>query len=1096
MPHTPRVGIQIGPGDPFWVQVREVMWQRAQALPVEVVEIDLEHPDLFTHDEQVEVIEDLRVQELDALIGNALTPYLLTGIPDQGIPVVYLPETPVRHPRLTSREGLYDAAYMLGGFLTAHRPDGGQVLLVSGQVGDDDSSRSRRDGFHAALPADGRFTMHHVTTNWIYDSAHSQVTAYLHAHPDRVPDAVVGLSDSLAIAARDAAGTVGRLRPDALILGINGDPWAVAAIAGGRMTATVETDIDDIATQGVNLAYRAARGEPLPAHFRIRQRLVTAANVAEVATRKLISLADLPTRLVGVNRSHEQQRVVQLETSLAIDRQIGLILDEQQLSLAITALIRDNYGFDDARFLIWKRAAGLLVEVSAARGGDSAAGFCPDPAGPLTDVLAHDRVIFIPDVYASHRFPPDPAWPAMQARVVVPVHLGGEIVGLLDLQNRRAAHRTREELDGLQVLADQLGIAMRNAELYGQALAARATAEKADRLKTALLANVSHELRTPLNIILGYSRAALDALPRDAAPTSLSQDLIQIYRSGEDLLRLINDLLDLSRAEIDELDLLLERLDTSAFLEEVFRSAAEAMGAGGAVTWRRDLPATLPPVVADPLRLRQVLLNLLHNAHKFTPTGQITFGAMALPAELHLWVADTGVGIAPAMQEQIFEPFISADPRALRHEGIGLGLSIARRLVELHHGRLTVESQPRQGSTFHIYLPLPAERTTASNPSNRQAILLIAESDLPSAGLVQLAARRSLALHRLYADDDLARVLATIDPTLLAWDVTAVGAENWSIVHQLRAHPQLKQLPVILYDHTPGSATLRQGGAATGLLLKPAGPRALAEALADLVSPEPAGSILVVEDDAQTRALHRRIVAEQLPGYYVREVSGGREALDILARETPSLVMLDLTMPEVDGFAVLEALRADPRIATVPVLVLSGRVLAPDDIRRLAQARVIFQTKDVLSQSELAEALRRALARDALLPLPTSALVKQAIAFMQQHHDEPLSRQAIAGALAVSKDYLGRIFHQELGISPWEYLIRYRVLRAKELLLTTSYSVAEIAGRVGFDNAAYFSHIFHREVGCAPRAFRAQLAHRAPAGDAPEGRVAGASPGA
>ena len=341
----------------------------------------------------------------------------------------------MRHPRLTSREGLYDAAHMLGGFLTTHRPDGGQVLLVSGHVGDDDS-RSRRDGFHAALPADGRFTVHHVPTNWIYDNAHSQVTAYLHAHPDLVPDAVVGLSDSLAIAARNAAGTLGRLAPSALILGINGDPWAVAAIAEGRMTVTVETDIDDIATQGVNLAYRAARGEPLPAHFRIRQRLVTAANVAEVATRKLISLADLPTRLVGVNRSHEQQRVVQLETSLAIDRQIGLILDEYQLSLAITALIRDNYGFDDARFLIHNPAMGRLVEVSAAWGGDNAAGF--GPAGPLADVLAHDRTIFIPDVRSSHRFPPDPAWPDMQARVVVPVHLGGEIVGLLDLHNRRA----------------------------------------------------------------------------------------------------------------------------------------------------------------------------------------------------------------------------------------------------------------------------------------------------------------------------------------------------------------------------------------------------------------------------------------------------------------------------------------------------------------------------------------------------------------------------------------------------------------------------------------------------------------------------------
>src|SRR5689334_21422143 len=187
MPHTPRIGLQIGTGDPFWVQVREVMWQRAQALPVEVVEIDLEHPGLFTHDEQVEVVEDLRVQELDALIGNALSPYLLTSVPGNGIPVVYLPETPVRHPRLTSRQGLYDAGHMLCAYLTTHLADGGAVLLVSGSIGDDDSSRSRLDGFHAALPADGRFAIHHVRTDWSYDDGRAQVSAYLHAHPDLVP---------------------------------------------------------------------------------------------------------------------------------------------------------------------------------------------------------------------------------------------------------------------------------------------------------------------------------------------------------------------------------------------------------------------------------------------------------------------------------------------------------------------------------------------------------------------------------------------------------------------------------------------------------------------------------------------------------------------------------------------------------------------------------------------------------------------------------------------------------------------------------------------------------------------------------------------
>lgn len=1075
MPHRRRIGMQIGPGDPYWVQVRELIGQRAQTLSLNLVEVDIQHSAGFPLDEQVEVVEDLLVQDLQALIGNALSPYLLTSLPDHGIPIIYLPETPLRHPGLTSHHGLYTAAHLLGQYVGARMAAHSSILLVNGHTGDDYHDR-RHAGFLAALPAAKHYVIHDVLCEW-NDDARLPVAAYLREHPDLAPGAIVGLSDSLALGARDACRALGRLAPNTLILGINGDPLALAAVTEGSMTATVETDVADMAAQALELACQAAQGAALPPHFQNRQQLVTRENVMEAATRKLVSLAGLPTRLVGVNRQHEQQRVVQLETSLAINRQVGLILDAQQLSLAITALIRDNYGFDQAQFLIWNQEAETLVEVSVARQPDGAATIHPDPTGPLAYVLIHDRTIFIPNVRASQRFPPDPAWPEMQARVVVPVHLGGQIVGLLDLHNRQAAHRTREELDGLQVLADQVGVSMRNAELYGQALAARELAEKADRLKTGLLANVSHELRTPLNVILGYSQAAIDRLAQgERAPAESSGDLTQIHRSGQHLLRLITDLLDLSRAEIDELDLLPEHIETRSFLEDVFRTSADHFGRNGAVAWQMTLPADLPAIEADPVRLRQVLLNLLHNAHKFTPSGRITLGAAAVPSELHLWVADTGEGIRPELQEQIFEPFISVDTNVRRHEGIGLGLSIARRLVALHRGRITVESRPGDGSTFHIYLPLPpADAPTALRSGAPPTLLLIADSDPPPAPLIQLAAQRGLALRRLRPDDNLPGLLETTRPTLLAWDLAAQEVAAWSIVRAIQAHPQLNQLPLLLYNHEPGGIAPVAAPISTGVLLKPSSDSALIAAITNLRPHNAAGTILIVEDDPQTRALHRRIITEHLPGYQIHDVDDGRAALDVLAEQTPSLLVLDLAMPDVDGFAVLAALRAQPRTAGVPVLVLSGRVLTPDDIARLVEARVIFQTKDVLSEGELAASLRRTVARDTLLPPPTSALVKQAIAFIQQHYSEPLSRQEIAGTLNVSKDYLGRIFHQELGLSPWEYLIRYRVLRAKELLWTTSATITEVARQVGFDNAAYFSHIFQRETGYSPRAFRQQM---------------------
>jgi signal transduction histidine kinase/CheY-like chemotaxis protein/ABC-type sugar transport system substrate-binding protein len=1068
MPHTPRIGIQVGPDDPFWVQVREAIGQQAQARSLELVELAIQDSHSLSRDEQLEVIEDLVVQELDALILNTYPADLLTGILDRGIPIVYVSEINLQHPRFTSRRGLYDAARMIGSFLDQRLAGRGTLLVVGGLNPQEDTGQSRLDGFFAALSEDAHYDVHHVPSDWLPDQARLPLANYLALHPDLHVDAIFGLSDPLALFARDACQSLDSIDGDTLVLGINGDPLALAAIVDGRMTATVETDVDDIAAQAVELTCRAVSGEPLPTHFRNRQRLVTRQNVAEVATGKLLSLASLPTRLVGVNRRSEQQRVVQLETSLAINRQVGQLLDRQQISLAISGLIRDNYGFDHARFLLWDEESGLLAEpggMSAPVEGESNP---LESGGPLAYVLAYDQIVFIPDTHASHRFAPDPLWPALRARVVAPVHLGGRLVGLLDLHRCRPAHYTREELDGVQLLADQLGIAMRNAELYGQALDARAIAEKADRLKTVLLANVSHELRTPLNVILGYSQTTLDSLSAGTADLAeLGQDVAQIYRSGQHLLRLINDLLDLSRAEIDELDLLPETFETRSFLEDIFQASARNFGPDDAVAWQLDLPPDLPQIAADPVRLRQVLLNLLHNAHKFTQQGRIVLGAELAPPELHLWVSDTGIGIAEELREQIFAPFVSVGEGARRREGIGLGLSIARRLVHLHHGRMLLESQAGVGSTFHIYLPLPL--AAAPEPA-WPSLLLISAAATPPEQIVRLAERRGLALVRLHPGDDPAALLASARPALLAWDLATAAADGWALVEQIRSHPQLGSLPLVLY-HGEADALL---DTATGVLVKPLSDSALVETLQSLDPHAPDGSILVVEDDAHIRALHRRLLAEHFPGYTVHEAGDGRAALELLARESPSLIVLDLVMPEVDGFAVLEALRANPRTAAIPVLVLSGRALSADDVRRLGEARVIFQTKDLLAAGELAEVLRRTLSRDDPLPPHTSALVKRALALIQQRYDEPLSRQEIADAVGVSKDYLGRIFHQELGLSPWEYLIRYRLLRAKELLRTTSYSVAEVATRVGFDSATYFSHIFHREVGCSPRAFRTQ----------------------
>jgi signal transduction histidine kinase/AraC-like DNA-binding protein/ABC-type sugar transport system substrate-binding protein/CheY-like chemotaxis protein len=1076
-----RIGSRIGSADPFWVQTREAVHQRAQQLAIDLVPVDISRSTSVSSEELIGQVEELRALDLNALICSYLPDSLVYQILASGLPVIHLTETDVRHRLCVSAYGFYDIAQSVGEYVAAQLSGRGNVLVVGGllsKAGED--GRSRIAGVCEALRRYPQIHVRHIPSAWRYEHAYPQVEAALR-ECDRPIDAIFGLSDSLALAARDAGRALGLIDRSTLIVGVNGDPLALAAIADGSMTATIDTPAPEFGVQAVDLACRAARGEPLPPHLGYTPRLVTAENVADVAMQKLIGIAELPSRLVGVNRQLEQQRLIQLETSLEINRRSGSILNRQQLSEEIADLIRSNYGYDAVQLFLWLEHEQAFV---ANRAGGARIPL--DAAGLLGQALWRNEPIFVPDVRHSQRFPPDPHWPDTRSRVVVPIRVGGTILGLLDLHSHQVIQHTRQSLAGIQVLADQLGIAMRNAELYENALRAQAAAEKADQLKTRLLANVSHELRTPLNVILGYSQAALAAPnPYGAAlPPALLQDLQHIYRSGEHLIRLINDLLDLSRAEIDELVLFPELIAARTFLEEVFHSVTDGLAPCGPVAYRLDLPARLPFMQADPVRLRQILLNLLSNARKFTASGHVTLGAELSPPHLHIWVADTGVGITADLQERIFEPFVSVQPGERRPQGVGLGLTITRRLVALHRGAMTLESRPGRGSTFHVYLPLPTlggQPATAALPG-RGALLLISARASVSAAVTDLCRRTGLVICRPQPGDDLAALLASVEPAALAWDMRQASPADWQLIQQLRSYPQVCQAPFILYEQEHDDEADRSSSA-VGILNKPIKGASLLEAIEALRDPGAAGPILIVDDDAQTRALYHGLVAQALPGHPIACAEGGQAALEILAAATPSLVVLDLMMPGVDGFAILEHLRAHEPTRHVPVIILSGRILSAEDIQRIDHARVTFHSKEVLSADETVAVLREALGGVEKHSQPTSLIARHAIAYIQHNYARSLSRQQIAAALGVSKNYLTHIFREELGISPWEYLNRYRVKQAKALLRGTSDSITAIAARVGFDDASYFGRVFRKQVGCSPQAYRARPARAHPNGE-------------
>lgn len=665
--------------------------------------------------------------------------------------------------------------------------------------------------------------------------------------------------------------------------------------------------------------------------------------------------------------------------------------------------------------------------------------------------------------FPSRQLVPADLLPARRYSLVVePLYFQSEPIGFAVFEIGPRDGATYEVLRG------HISSALKGALLFREAHEARLVAERADHIKTRLLANVSHELRTPLNVIIGHAQRLL------SAPSSpdVARDLEHIQHSAEHQLRIINDLLDLSRAEINALDLYPVMLDPKTLIEDTFSALAENAGVSGDVTWQLQLPDSLPMIEADPVRLRQILLNLLSNAARFTEQGQITLGAEPASTRLHMWVADTGIGIPSELRDRIYEPFFTHEQAGEPTRGIGLGLSITRHLVALHDGVLELDSQPGRGSTFHIYLPLPGpdDHPVPVPQATRSTLWLISNTETPPAEMIDFSQSRQLAIRRLETEEDLAAKLSEEPPAVVAWDMASTLFSNWQMIHRLHNHPQLSQVPLILYQQESGGEV---AAGLTSLVVKPASSQALWEAIRPAAPQEKAGSILIVDDDAQARKMAYDAARRGFPGYTIRTAGDGQAGLAAITEDPPSLVILDLMMPGMDGYEVLDRMRADAHTRRVPVVILTGRQLSLDDVKRLERhAAVTLQSKGILSEDEMVAALHHTLFGTNALPPQTSALVKRATALLQQRFARPLARREIAGEIGVSEDYLSRMFNRELGISPWDYLNRYRVLQARKLLHLTDDSIKQIGKRVGFSDPAYFSRVFRRITGMSPRTYR------------------------
>jgi len=1087
---TIRVGVQSIPDDQFFVLAYTAIQQRARELGIELVPVDIDNVEVEPLDYTV-IVEGLLSQELDALILLEIPKPLFLCIQAEEIPIIFLAEQhacrehncPNNHTGMVAPFGLYRITQTLADFVAKQIHNSGTIVVIGGmgqtEMGED--GRPKLASIFDKFAGNQAVQLHHIPTSWRYDHAYPKILKEL-KQQKIIPDVIFGLSDTLALAGRQAVQQLGLLKENTVVVGYNGDPQALAAITLGNMTATIETSAFDFGIQAVELALRAANGQALPAHFSFKPRLITSENVAEASAQKLVAMAELPNQLVGVDRLREHQRLSQLEKSLNINEQIGTILEPAELTRHIVNLIRDSFNYDRVELFLLSEPDRLLI-LDASTAVQSAVQFDLNEgaAGVLGQVLNKNELIFVPDMLNSQRYRPESRLPTLRTRVALPVRFGGKTFGVLDLQRDSVMQHSREQLLGLQLLADQVAITIRNADSYSEAVAARKLAEKADKLKTMLLANVSHEFRTPLNIIMGYTRGILDdsGAHNYNLPAGLVTELNHIHTSADHLLHLINDLLDLSQAEIDELEIYPAIIDPRPLLEEVFLSLADLNNElpQSSKEWQFEVPPRLPLIQADPVRLRQILINLLSNANKFTREGAITLGTDVQAPYLHIWVADTGIGIPADQQDLIFEPFMVGQPSSqYAREGIGLGLSITSHLVTLHRGSIKFESKPGLGTTFHVQLPLPnlKGKLVSSATGNKQTLVYISNRSEFPAEMEQLRQQDNLNLYQLRPAEVRTRLL-DLKPTILAWDSTNLSETDWLAMNFLRTTRQLAELPLMLYGNISREGTLTS---LNNILLKPFSGQTLATMLEALGPTQLRGDVLIIDDDIKSLDFYVQLVELAIPGAVVHRAENGRKAINILKELTPSLVIVDLMMPEVDGYQVIEWLRQNPSTRNVPVLVVTGNLLSTKNIERLDYPRVLFHSKDILETGETTTILQKFGDGEGFLSQTNSLLVKRAIAYIHENYNQPLSFAEITQELGISKNQLGKIFHEELGIGLWDYLTRYRIKEAKILLESTDLTIAAIASRVGFDDQSYFGKVFRTIIGQTPKQYRSNISRQ------------------
>lgn len=715
-----------------------------------------------------------------------------------------------------------------------------------------------------------------------------------------------------------------------------------------------------------------------------------------------------------------QRRALELRTAAEIARDTVSTLSVDTLLSRIVNQIYDRFTFYQvALYLMDESGENAVIKEAAGEFSESLKtsknSFRAGDGSLIGQVTLNGEPIIVNDISASDMYDATDFLQGTKSEIGIPLQIGEKIVGALDIHSDVENAFTPDDVTVLRILADQIAVSIENARAFELSQKAVDEMHELDQIKNQFLANMSHELRTPLNSIIGFSRVILKGIDGPINDTQ-AQDLTAIYNSGQHLLSLINNILDISKIDSGKMDLKISEVSISDIINSAMTTAT-GLAKDKDLKFKQIVPPELPKVMVDPTRIRQVLINFLSNAIKFTEQGMVTVEASTTTSpdkipELMVTVTDTGQGIDIKDRHKLFQAFSQVDDSPTRKAGgTGLGLSISKSLIELHGGRIgLLSSEVGKGSTFFFTIPIPGpdfklkltttgtlrepfyskpkveqaneeevpttteEKTepeiiksleqtevieTKPPEVQKQIILSIDEKEEIFETLEKKLADLNYGIIGINEPENPVMLVKEHLPDLITVDISMSRHDGWQIIKELKSNPDTKYIPIMIVSIMERREKgLRIGG--QDYLVKPL----LQESLLDCIErykniPLPSNILLIDDNPEDIRIMQTAIQGNDR--LQILTAKTGEEGLKLISTLQPDAIILDLNLPDMNSFDLLQKVHNDFRLRHIPVTILAGIDINDKQENIIKNFNELILSKPNVKEMNLQKALEESL---------------------------------------------------------------------------------------------------------------------------------------